>query len=247
MVASNAATNLATNLASNTAGGALTIPQILGASLLADWDSRVTCTGAAWVEAIGGRSISGAGHTPTVATDGALFNGIVTAQTDGAATYYEGGALSPVLAINGTRPWICIVMRVKTLPGAAKTGVSFFNSGFGANPRLETKPDATGLIGVINGSVVSTAASVTAAPSIYEELLDSTGVQRFLRDGVELGNAGTGVTMSANFDWLSVGNLSFAGDFSSVSVARILVATPTPSAAQLTAVRAILKALYATP
>lgn len=98
----------------------------LPASAIEYWDSELQCSPSAWVGQIGGRTLVGTG-TPTVAVDGAFFNGRVAAQTASSGKYWSGtfAALAPA----GSRPQVYTVARSRALDAATRAIVGGGNGG----------------------------------------------------------------------------------------------------------------------
>ncbi len=135
------------------------------------WHAEKALTPAAWVGQLRGLTLLGVG-TPTVAADGAFFRGRPAAQTFATGKYWSG--TFSAVALTGTRPWIYVVARSRTIDATSRNIVVISGGGIELGIIRNRTSSATGVWNAA-ASVTSAGAGDTSVHK-YSTWLDGTNL-----------------------------------------------------------------------
>lgn len=214
---------------------------LLGATLLAEWDARIGTGSNVWADGITGRVLTGTG-SPTLAVDGGYFGGrnvwkFVAASSQSMDT---GGSGATLFAAGVGAYYISFVARQSS---ATDTGATqgYVNTLDNANTTITQQFSRVASSTVWNSYQVGTlahsgGATVDLNPHLFEIYLNASGKRCFAVDGVEYGDGATGVVTATIVQRLMIGAYPGASFYSNVNIARVRICTTLPS----TALRATL-------
>lgn len=213
------------------------LEELIPSTAIAMWHSEIACSPTAWVDQIGGRSLTGVG-TPVVSADGAFFNGRTVAQAaiTGSKTWL---ATFSALAVIGSRPWLYAVGRSRTLDATSRHLVA-------TNGVNGLRARTTGFRSLWNsaGSNDSAGAADTN-PHILSTWLDGTNIN--LRVDASTVSAAFGAAITADMVSIAVGQDTAGGAISDASVAFYLIASSKPSTAEILALDTWAKSYWGVP
>lgn len=247
-------------------GGGTSQTPPLPASAVEYWHSELGASAANAVGQIVGVTLPGTG-SPTVAADGALFNGrpVYQCATTGSKGWGRSGF--PAIVAAGTRPYMCAVMRTRTLEVAGlllTAGVCA--RGGDAAPTLdlgvlafEGNGVAGGFSSYRNRDSVQTRATSPygtqdTSPHFFEAYIDAAAGQLLFVDGVQVAaNAAVtsvstaAVTMAAIGAIWGGGGAGSMSNFGNTSLGFWLICSAVPSAGERAALLAWAQAYWFPP
>jgi hypothetical protein len=235
---------LGDRLGNRLAGGSLspanTYEQILAGYLVGRWDSRTGVSSLApWVGQTGPTLVNAG--TPSVGADGSDFGGANIVYYN-AISSHANVDTTPDLIADGARPWVGFVGRaVSNINNRRVLRVA--NNALADNG-LELISVTGNWRGLWAGNTIATEPNTTT-PSFWEVFLTSAGVAGMRRDGALLGTSGTGQSMAAATDYVSVGGIGIVG--SDTVAAMLLVCNAEPPAARMTILRTKIRDDWGTP
>lgn len=220
---------------------------LLPASVVEYWHSEINCTASAWVGQVQGISLTGV-NTPTVAADGANFNGRVVAQAAQAgAKIWRTTGLPTVLA-SGTRPWSFAVGRFRST-AASVTAVSYGRPAGSHDMSLQHTTGAPNrfncfFLGGANPNTAPTPSDTNGHR--FKGWMDGTNANLNVDDNNYA--LATAATLGGNVTALAVGaNAADASAPGDVSIAFWLLCTAKPTATEEALIDAWAKSYWGVP
>jgi hypothetical protein len=222
----------------------------LPASALEYWHGELGASAANAVGQIAGITMPGAG-TPTVGPDGAFFNAknVYQSSISGNRYWYRTNAPGTIIAA-GTRPYLYIIGRFRTVPASQQEIAGFGQHASGARLQVTSTAAAVlqGWFGrTVFGLITVTNGTADTGVHRYEAWMDASDCN-FRVDGVNAQGAALGDTIGL----INSAGIGTAPSFGSVetadaSLAFMLLCTAKPTDPEITALNAWATAYWGAP
>jgi len=212
---------------------------LLGATLLAEWDARIGVGSNIWTDSVTGRVLTGTG-SPTFGVDAGKFGGrnvwkFVAASSQSMDT----GASGATIFSAGVGAYYISFVARQTSGTTTGTHQGYVNMLDNANTTIGMQFSRTDTSVwnsyQLGGFAHSGGSTPDTAQHLFEIFLDGTGKRYYAIDGVDVGDGLGGNTTAVIVERIMIGAYVTASWFSNLAVARVRVCTTVPSAALRTA------------